>query len=106
MPERCCAYSANPITVVAVGVDPDDGDLVEVVELLCENRVGRRWPTGERRDHPTRQQRAASMIMSVTMSGCVIATWEESTSRVSAFLRWAVKRLASGSEKSPQQIAG
>ena len=33
------------------------------------------------------------MITSVTMSGCeVIATWEESTSRVSAFLRWAVKR--------------
>jgi hypothetical protein len=41
VPERCCAYSANPITVVAVGVDPDDGDLVEVVELLCENRVSR-----------------------------------------------------------------
>jgi hypothetical protein len=25
VPERCCAYSANPITVVAVGVDPYDG---------------------------------------------------------------------------------
>jgi hypothetical protein len=37
------------------------------------------------------------MIMSVTMSGCeVIATWEESTSRVSAFMGWAVKRSASG----------
>jgi hypothetical protein len=37
------------------------------------------------------------MIMSVTMSRCeVIATWEKSTSRVSAFLRWAVKRSASG----------
>jgi hypothetical protein len=82
---------------VAVGVDPDDGDRVEVVELRRENRVGRRRPTGERRHLHTPQQRTASMIMSVTMSRCeVIATWEESTSRVSAFLRWAVKRSASG----------
>jgi len=57
----------------------------------------RRRTAGERRHLHTRQQRTASMIMSVTLSGCeVIARWEESTSRVSAFLRWAVKRSASG----------
>ena len=66
--------------VVAVGVDPDDGDRVEVVEFRCENRVGRRRTAGQSRHLHTRQQRTASMIMSVTMSGCeVIATWEEST---------------------------
>jgi hypothetical protein len=47
------------------------------------------------------------MIMSVTMSGReVIATWEESTSRVSAFLRWAVKRLASGGMVVPAGLPG
>ena len=54
VPERCCADSANPFTVVAVGVDPDDGDRVEVVEIRCENRVGRRRTAGERR-LPTRR---------------------------------------------------
>jgi len=54
VPERCSADSANPFPVVAVGVDPDDGDRVEVVEIRCENRVGRRRTAGERR-LPTRR---------------------------------------------------
>ena len=95
MPELCCADSANRITVVAVGVDPDDGDRVEAVE--CRARTA--WVDAGRPENAaiyhTRLQRAASMIRSVTMSGGeVIATWEESTSRVSASLRWAVKRWA------------